>query len=292
MSGDEHGRHPDLYREIVRLRQEGRKAALATIIRRLGSAPRKDNAKMLIREDGSSLGSVGGGCVEAEIWQVAQKVMRTGQPDLLKYHLTDEDVEEQGLVCGGSVELFVEPILSDPKAIILGAGHLGQATAEVAGRVGFRVSVIDDRENFANRDRFPTAEEVLVRPFEEGLSDLDIPEDSFLLIVTRGHRHDQIALEAAIQPPARYVGLVGSRRKIRILVEKLLQKGYSPEAFRNLYAPIGIEIGSETPQEIAVSVVAEWIAIIKGVHERSDKQLYIMKLLEKAAKAKVGVGPP
>lgn len=275
----------DIYSEIVKLRAQGRRSALATIIRRVGSAPRKDHAKMLVRDDGSALGSVGGGCVEAEVWQLAKKVMESGRASTFQYQLTDEDAQDEGLVCGGTVEVFVEPVLPEPRLIILGAGHLGQAVARAASPVGFRVHVIDDREAFASRERFPEAELVAVQPFEQGLSELEVTSDHFILIVTRGHRHDRIALESAIQTPARYIGLVGSRRKILILVRKLLEQGYRTEAFQNLYAPIGLEIGSETPEEIAVSVAAELIAIRKGVHQRSEKQRFIMESLHAAETA-------
>lgn len=270
----------DIYQEITRLRQEGRRAALATIVRRLGSTPRKDHAKMLVYEDGSTLGSVGGGCTEAEVWQKARSVITSGRSALVKYELTEDDAENEGLVCGGTVEIFVEPILPEPKIVLLGAGHVGQAIAETAHRVGFKVAVLDDRESFASRNRFPHAEEILVGPFES-LDPSIVTENSFILVVTRGHRYDQIAVEQAIQTRARYVGLVGSRRKVQLIVENLLEKGLPAEAFTKLYSPIGIEIGSETPAEIAISVLAELIAIRKGVHQRSDKQLFLTKVLER-----------
>ncbi|MGH9339300.1 MAG: XdhC family protein [Acidobacteriota bacterium] len=279
----------DLYQEIVRLRRSGRKAAVATIIRRLGSTPRKDNAKMLIYDDGSSLGSVGGGCTEAEVWQRARQVMDSGQSALLRYELTQEDAEQEGLVCGGTVEIFLEPILPDPKLIIMGAGHVGQALAGAAHPLGFQVAVVDDRETFACRERFPHAHEIVAAPFEEGLEQVQVTENSFVLVVTRGHSHDQTALEKAIQTPARYVGLVGSRRKIQMIVQDLLDKGFPPETFSRLYAPIGIEIGSETPEEIAVSVMAELIALRKGVHQRSAKQEFVMKLLERHESSQLSV---
>lgn len=271
----------DIFEEIVRLRREGRRAALATIVRRLGSTPRKDHAKMLIYDDGTTVGSVGGGCVEAEVWQEARKAMETGRAAILKYELTETDAENEGLVCGGTVEVFVEAILPDPKVIIMGAGHVGQAIAETAHRVGFKVAVLDDREAFANRERFPQAGEIVVDDFQNALGRTVVTDNSFILIVTRGHKHDQAAVEQAIQTGARYVGLVGSRRKTRLIVEHLIDvKGYAPELFDKLYAPIGIEIGSETPEEIAVSVVAELIALRKGIHQRSEKQLYIKKFVE------------
>lgn len=271
----------DIYEEIARLRNEGRRAALATIIRRLGSTPRKDHAKMLVYEDGSALGSVGGGCTEAEVWQEARRVMVSGCACLLKYELTETDAENEGLVCGGSVEIFVEPILPEPRIILMGAGHVAQAIAEAAHRVGFQMAVLDDRETFASTERFPHAQELVVAPFERSLDETTVTENSFILIVTRGHRFDQLALEKSIQTRARYVGLVGSRRKIQLIAENLLHKGHPVESFQKVYSPIGLEIGSETPEEIAISVVAELIALRKGVHQRSEKQKFLLKVLEK-----------
>jgi xanthine dehydrogenase accessory factor len=270
----------DIYREIVRIREAGERAALATIVRRLGSTPRKDSAKMLIREDGTALGSVGGGCVEGEVWQKAREVIRSGRPHLLSFDLNNEDAANDGLVCGGRVEIFIEPIMSEERLVILGAGHLGQAISRLAGQVDFKVTVADDRESFASPERFPEAERVVVTDFGTAFSDIPVDSNTFILIVTRGHSHDQIATEQAVQTPARYVGLVGSRRKIKLIVESLLQKGLTPEHFRNLVAPIGLPIGSETPEEIAVSVVAELIAVRKGVHQRSEKQMWVQRLVE------------
>ncbi len=272
----------DIYEEIVRLHREGQQAVVATIVRRLGSTPRKDNAKMLIYPDGSSFGSVGGGCVEAQVWQEAREIAEGGQARLLKYQLTEKDAEEEGLICGGTVEIFVEPIRPNPKIILMGAGHLGQAIAEAGHRLGAQIAVLDDRETFANRDRFPQTQEIVVDSFDKSLEQTKVTSNSYILIITRGHNHDQVALEKAIQTKARYIGLVGSRRKIHLIVESLLKKGYSPELFRNLYAPIGVEIGSETPEEIAISVLAELIAIQKGIHRRSEKQRFVVKLIEQA----------
>ncbi|MCH8015149.1 MAG: XdhC family protein [Acidobacteriota bacterium] len=272
----------DIFEEIVRLRREGGKAALATVVKWLGSTPRRDNAKMLILEDGSTMGSIGGGSTEAEVVEEARRVLETEKASLTKFTLTQEEAARDGLICGGTVEVFVEPILPDPSLLLMGGGHLAQAIAEAAQRVSFKVSVVDDRASFANRERFPGVEETIVASFEESLDSIDVTENTFILIVTRGHGYDQVVLEKAIQSPARYVGLVGSRRKIRIILKNLLDKGIPPKTFSNLYAPIGLEIGSETPQEIAVSVIAELISLRKGVHQRSKKQLFAMKLIEES----------
>lgn len=271
----------DLYEEIVHLRRRGEPAALATIVRRTGSTPRKDAAKMLIRSDGTSVGSIGGGCVEAQVWQAADEVIKTGHTQMLNYQMTDEDVEEDGLVCGGQVEIFIEPIMTRNQLVILGAGHVGQAICQLTARVDFRVTIIDDREDFVTEDRFPTAERRLARPFENSLDDLNLTPDSFILVVTRGHNHDQQALETALAQQVQYTGLIGSRRKIKLLVDNLLGNGYPPEHFCHLFAPIGVDIGSETPEEIAVSVAAELIAIRKGEHQLSPKQLFIRDYLKR-----------
>ncbi len=269
----------DIYERIVELRRAGRRAALATIVKRLGSTPRKDHAKMLILDDGTSVGSVGGGCVEAAVWEAGRTAIAEGRAQLVRYELNDDDAENEGLICGGTVEVFVEPLLPDPKLVILGAGHLGRAISDIVQPLGFQVTVVDDRDSFVTPARFPGAK-VACQPFESGLGAFNVNAHTFILIVTRGHRHDQVALEHAIQTPARYVGMVGSRRKIALLVNNLLAKGYSPDAFRRLYAPIGLDIGSETPEEIAVSVAAELIALQKGTHQRSEKQEYVMGLLQ------------
>ena len=271
---------PDLYQRIVELRSQGLRSALATIVQHLGSTPRKDNAKMLICEDGTSLGSVGGGCVEAEVWSKAQEVMRSGQAQFLTYTMTEDDVENEGLICGGTVNIFIEPIHSDPRLIIMGAGHLGRAVADLAGPLGFEVVVLDDRETFVNPERFPRADQLIVDAFDTGLDQIEVKENSYILVVTRGHRHDQLATQSALKTRAQYVGLVGSRRKIKIIAENLLKGDLSGEDLRRLYAPIGLDIGSETPEEIAISVMAELIALRKGRHQRSDKQAFVLGLLE------------
>jgi len=237
---------------------------------------------MLILDDGSSVGSVGGGCVEAAVWEAAQTVMAERRAQMVRYELNDDDAENEGLVCGGTVEVFVEPLSPDPRLIILGAGHLGRSISDVVQPLGFQVTVVDDRSRFASPERFPGAD-VVCQPFETDLAGFNVNSDTFVLIVTRGHRHDQIALERAIQTPARYVGMVGSRRKISLTVTSLLEKGLSPDLFKKLYAPIGLDIGSETPEEIAISVAAELIALQKGTHKRSEKQEFVMRLVKQEA---------
>jgi xanthine dehydrogenase accessory factor len=256
---------PDIFEEIVALRRRGESAALATIVSRRGSTPRRDAAKMLIYEDGRTTGSIGGGCAEAEVCGAARLVIQTGRPRLLNFDLTDDDAEESGLICGGTMEVYVEPVLPDPMLFVFGAGHIGRCVAEAARIVGFKISVIDDRVKYSNRERFPAAEEVYAGPWEEILAQLPVAESSYLVIATRGHNYDLQCLRYAVSTPARYIGLLGSRRKTKLLLGTLEKEGVDPARLERVYAPIGLEIGSETPEEIAVSIVAELIAVRKKV---------------------------
>ena len=350
----------DIYSEIVKALEKKEKLALATLITRMGSAPRGVGAKYLIRGDGTSLGSIGGGCVEAEVWQEAQRVIETGKGGVLHFRLSSEQLAEGGLICGGNidilveplrpeflkvyqevvrivkkggsavlatlisidsgfakvegskvlirhsgekagflfdgglekkvyeecevllegrkprvlslsaerpdsewknVEILLEPILSEPTVYIFGAGHVSEQLAPLAKRDHFKVVVIDDREMFANRERFPEADEVIVLDFERCFETLMVDDSSYIVIVTRGHLFDGVVLERAVRTDACYIGMIGSRKKILTLYNDLLRKRVSKEVLAKVHAPIGIEINSETPEEIAVSIAAELIKV-------------------------------
>jgi xanthine dehydrogenase accessory factor len=351
----------DIYSEIVQALEKKEKLALATLITRMGSAPRGVGAKYLIKEDGTSMGSIGGGCVEAEVWQGAKEVMKKGKGGVLHFELTSEQLAEGGLICGGNIDIFLEPlkeaflniyqevvrlkqkggsailatlisvdgafpkgesskvlikvsgekigsllngeeleqrilkegeaslrekkprvivigsgrehglwkkmeillepISSEPTVYIFGGGHISQQLSPLAKRVYFKVVVIDDREMFANRERFPEADEVVVSEFAKCFDGLDIDPSSYIVIVTRGHLYDGSVLEQAVKTNARYIGMIGSKKKIRTLYQNLIEKGVLKETLDRVHAPIGIDISSETPEEIAVSIVAELIKV-------------------------------
>jgi xanthine dehydrogenase accessory factor len=351
----------DIYSEILKSIERKEKAALATIISRTGSAPRAVGAKYLIRGDGSSSGSIGGGCVEAEVWQKAQEVMEKGKSRILQFKLTAEQLAEGGLICGGNIDIFIEPlretfleiyreirrikqtkgaallatlvsldgghpaeensktlikpsgekvgsllndkeldrkihlesetlwkekrtglfvfqspgkdsswskaevllepVFSESAVYLFGAGHVSQQIAPLAKSVQFKVVVIDDREMFANRERFPEVDEIIVSEFETCFERLPIDDSSYIVIVTRGHLYDGFVLEQAVKTEARYVGMIGSKKKIRILYQELMQKGVPKKTLDRVYAPIGVDIHSETPEEIAVSIVAQLIQV-------------------------------
>lgn len=354
----------DIYAEIVNALEAGDRLAMATIIRRVGSAPREAGAKYLIKGDGTSIGSIGGGCVEADVWQEAQKVIAKQEGKVLHFKLTTEQLAEGGLICGGNIDIFLEPlresytpiyqevsrvrrrggsgilatvisidettpgrgdvktfikasgektgsllagegveervsqevrrllktrklevlsvsprreeqawknaeillepICCEPTVFIFGAGHISQQLAPLVKKVHFNVVVIDDREIFANRALFPEADEVIVSEFEKSFDQISIDDSSYIVIVTRGHLYDGLILGKAVETNARYIGMIGSKKKIQTLYRNLLDQGIPRASLDRVHAPIGLDIHSETPEEIAVSIVAELIQERRG----------------------------
>jgi xanthine dehydrogenase accessory factor len=250
----------DVYEELVRLRRLGQRCALATIVQVNGSIPSFESAKMLIREDGSFVGTVGGGCVEAEVWNAAREVLESEKPRHLDFNLGQDAAYDNGLICGGQLTVFVEPVVPQPRAYIFGAGHISKAISKVAGIAGFGTVVIDNREQFASRERFPEADEVYAAEYEEVFPKLTINSSSYVVIVTRGHRDDMRVLRWAAGTQPRYLAMIGSKRKTIATIRELEKEGIPRDAFNHLHAPMGLDIGAITPEEIAVSVVAEMIA--------------------------------
>jgi xanthine dehydrogenase accessory factor len=250
----------DVFEEIVGLRRAGRTGALATIVAVRGSIPSFQTAKMLVRDDGSIAGTIGGGCVEAEVWEAAREVIASGKPKTLRFDLNQNPKYDTGLVCGGSLEIFIEPVEPAPRLTIFGAGHVGHALYRAAVNAGFEVTVVDDREAYANRERFPDARAVVAAPYEQACAGLSPGEHDYLLIVTRGHHDDMRVLRWAVGTEAGYLGMVGSRRKAISIVKELTAEGIPAERFARVHSPAGLEIGSITPEEIAVSILAEMIA--------------------------------
>ena len=251
----------DVYEELVRLRRLGQKCALATIVDVRGSIPSYQSAKLLIREDGSLVGTIGGGCVEAEVWNAAREVLETEKSRRLSFNLGQDAAYDNGLICGGQLDVFVEPVLPVPQAFIFGAGHISKSLSKVATLAGFATVVIDNRDSFANRDRFPEAAEVHAAEYEELFPQLGINENSYVIIVTRGHRDDMRILRLAAGTTARYIAMIGSKRKVLNVVRELEKEGLSRAAFERLHAPMGLDIGAISPEEIAISVTAEMIAV-------------------------------
>lgn len=325
-----------LYETIVNYLREKRSGVLATIVRRVGSAPRQEGSFMFIGEDLKSFGTIGGGVLEAETLAKAQTVMRTKMPILFHYRMDARSVEEEGMLCGGNVDVLLEPVLPeqitmyeevfssakkrergifyvrflnnsfsksflktdglifgdplheeeikiiqdygdlkapiilDEKRILIpiliksvlyifGAGHVSRYLAMFANYVDFSVTVIDESEDFANRENFPEAENLIVSSFEDSFKNLDFTGEEYVVIVTRGHKSDTFCLREVLKRPFAYVGMIGSKRKIQTVFEYLRNEGVPDYLLERVHAPIGIDINSETPQEVAISIVAELI---------------------------------
>jgi xanthine dehydrogenase accessory factor len=254
----------DIFDEIAKLKHEGRRGALATIVNVRGSIPSVMAAKMLVRDDGSIAGTVGGGCVESDVRKGAMEVMRDGKPRTFNFNLDQQPDDDNGVVCGGSLQVFVEPVVAAPRLYIFGAGHVGVAVYKIATLAGFETVVSDDRELYANRERCPDAHEIRSGDMDEIMSGLSPSDSSYIVIVTRGHRHDLRVLRWALETPAHYIGMIGSGRKVLAIYQQLESEGVSPESFKRVFAPIGLDIHAATPEEIGVSIVAELIGIRRG----------------------------
>jgi xanthine dehydrogenase accessory factor len=258
----------DIYEQIVQLRREGRRGAVATIVNVRGSIPSFRTAKMLVRDDGSIAGTIGGGCVEADVWQAAREVMESEKPRTLTFDLNQDPKYDTGLVCGGTLEVFIEPVLPPALLYLFGAGHVAFNVCQVASSAGFDVIVSDDRSSYASKERFPAAHEVHALDFDEATKKLEPNESSYIVIVTRGHRDDMRVLRWAVQTRARYIGMIGSKRKVIQIFKALREEGLPEYLFERVHAPIGLDIGAVTPEEIAISITAELIAIRRHADAR------------------------
>jgi xanthine dehydrogenase accessory factor len=300
----------ELLDEILRRAEAGERFAVCTVVRTRGSTPQKTGAVMLVTRDGQTLGTIGGGCVEAEVrTRALQQLDSNSSGSLFSFKLDHDLGWDDGLVCGGTMDVAVEilknpsdseaytqarqvlaagreatvrvtaPDESDqlltferilepkPTLVIAGAGHVGTALGRTALELGFHVCVIDDRSDFASTDRFPGAK-CIVGEIEAELMRLPITENTYVVIVTRGHRRDGRALGAVVGSKARYVGLIGSKRKIITILQDLHRQGVPREQLEKVHAPIGLDIGAVAPAEIAVSIAAELIAVHRGVSDR------------------------
>lgn len=253
----------DIYEEIIRERNDGRACALVTIVNTTGSIPANSFAKMLVREDGTIVGTIGGGAAEGRAIVEAREVIAEDLPRLVSFKLHENPVMDVGMICGGSLDLFIEPIAPPRRAYIFGGGHLGLVVERLARSIGFSTVVIDDRAEFACRERFPEASAVLAGAFDETTRRLTVDSRALIFIATRGHFLDAEALGWALSTCAGYIGMIGSRRKIQITYRRLLESGVPQEQFARVRAPVGLEIGAVTPEEIGISVLAEMIAYVR-----------------------------
>ncbi|MDP8213712.1 MAG: XdhC/CoxI family protein [Candidatus Euphemobacter frigidus] len=254
----------EIYKELVSVTSKGERAILATVISSSGSAPRKAGAKMLIKDDGAFIGTVGGGGVELQVREKAIEIMNSGESQLAHFDLSGRG-EQAAMICGGQMDIFLDPILSPETLYLFGAGHISQSTAAIGKLLEFRVVVIDPRPEYNNAERFPDAESLMVEEYNNAFSRLSVDKNGYIVIYTPGHALDEQCLQLALGTKAKYIGMIGSKKKVKEIKERLSQKGVSRQKLNKVYAPIGLDIGAETPQEIALSILAEIIKVKKSV---------------------------
>ena len=259
------------FKRISQLQKESGIIAVATVVRVHGSAPRETGSKMVILPSGRTEGTIGGGKLEKLVVEDALSLMGVAKAPAIEggkgfayreYRLRSEEEDGIGTECGGDVDVFIEITGNPDHLVIMGGGHIGLALYKMARVMDFRVTVVDDREEFSSQERFPEAQMVLSKYDDPSLQEL-IGPDSFVVILTHGHKHDAAALKNVLEPRPHYVGMIGSRRKIAAVREELVQEGIPEEALDQVYTPVGLDIGAETPAEIAVAVLGEILNVKK-----------------------------
>jgi len=250
----------DIFEEIIKTRKEGIPAALATVTAVKGSSPGKENFKMLVRQNGEIIGTVGGGTLESKVIEKAKKIILTEKAEEFEFNLVEEGPDASGMLCGGKVSVFIEPIVGT-FAYLFGGGHIGLYLNQVLKMIGFSTIIIDDREEFSNKERFPDASETYAGNYQEIMNKLDIKNPAYIIITTRGHSYDEEVLEWAVKQDVKYLGMIGSSRKVKTVYKNLREKGIEQEALNKVKAPMGLDIGAQTAEEIAVAIVAQIISI-------------------------------
>ncbi len=259
----------ELFERIINELKNNRKVALVIVVGKLGSGPREPGAKMLVFENGKTYGTIGGGSFERQVVNEALKAINEEKSRKVKYVFRRDHVPKDavptGLECGGELEVFIDVISPVPRIIVVGAGHIGKPLADLANLMNFKVVIIDDNAEIASRERFPYAEQIIVDELSKGLLKANVKPTDFVAIVYGGLEEDYEVFKQAVLAKPRYVGLLGSKRKIVLFKKRLLEEGIDLEQYKGrVYAPIGLDIGAKTPEEIAVSIMAEITSIIRG----------------------------
>ena len=252
----------EILKEAFERMDKGETITLVTVVEAKGSTPREVGTKMLVNKNGLVAGTIGGGRTEAKVIEEAKQALKEGKGKLLIYHLTKEQAAlDEGAICGGEMKVFIDILQPKEEVLIFGAGHIAICVSKLAKMVGFKVTIIDDREEFANKDRFPEADEIVTEDIERALTHIKITPSTYIIIVTRGHLQDQEVLASVIKSKAAYLGMIGSRKKNATIFQQLTEKGIFQEELNKVHAPIGIEIKAQTPEEIAISIIAEIIQV-------------------------------
>lgn len=253
----------EIYQKLIEMIQNGENGVLATVIKSKGSAPRESGAKMLIKEDGTFFGTVGGGAVEKLVMDTAASVMNSGKSQIVSFDMSGSG-REAGMICGGQMEVYLEPVQNQASIFLFGAGHISQSTAIMAKMLGFRVVVIDPRTDFNNTSRFPGVDKLIAKNYEDAFKELTVGNRDYIVIYTPGHLLDENCLRFAVGTDAKYVGMIGSKKKSAEIKKRLIDEGIPEEKINMVHSPIGLDIGAETPEEIAISIMAEIVKVRHG----------------------------
>ena len=245
-----------IFKKIIELEETGKTAVLATVVETTGSTPREAGARMLILDDGSTFGTVGGGAIEKAVVDEAGKLLKTGGNTLFR-----ETLKDMGMYCGGGMTVYLETLNPPERLVIFGGGHIGQILSKFAKSLGFHVTVIDNREEIANRQNLPDADDIICLDYAAALEQVTLLQSSYIVILTHKHTHDYEVLESCIERPHRYLGMIGSKSKVATCLCQLEEKGISKELITSIHSPIGLKIGGQTPAEIAISIAAELISV-------------------------------
>ena len=260
----------NFFEKIVELKKSGEPAAFAIVIKIEGSTPRKTGAKMVILKDGKTVGTLGGGDLEKRVIEEAMDAIKQGQPRMASFTL-DIEKGKLDMMCGGKLDVYIEPILQEEKLIIFGAGHITRSLAPLMRGAGFQVSVVEDSPDLLQKDKFPETEDLILTDMEQFARDLLPDPRTYIVLLSRGFSRDKAILTQLIQKDFKYIGMIGSLRKINTMKEDLQKEGIPEEAFSKLKAPIRLDIGAETPEEIAISIAAEIVAVKKGRFTQTKK---------------------
>ena len=252
----------EILKEALGRIDRGETIAWVTVVETKGSTPREIGAKMLVNKNGLVAGTIGGGITEARVIEEAKQALKEGKGKLLDYHLTKEEAAlNEGAICGGEMKVFIDILQPKKEVLIFGAGHIAVCVSKLAKTVGFKVTIIDDREEFVDKDRFPEADKIIAEETEKALTHLKITTSTYIIVLTRGHLKDEEVLGSVIKSGAAYIGMIGSRKKNATVFQRLTKKGISQEELDKVHTPIAIDINAQTPEEIAVSIMAEIIQV-------------------------------
>lgn len=250
--------------EIVKQINQGKRVALTMVTRSWGSSPSPYGAMMAVFEDGTVLGTVGGGSLEGEVIKKAKECLTAGENKVFAFELNNREVQESlNMICGGKVEVFIRVFVPKSKLLIVGGGHIAYELYKLGKFLDFYTVIFEDRPDFANKERFPQADDIKLGNIQTILQEYPIDESCYIVIVTRGHADDEKALKTVISRNAGYIGMIGSKKKVSLIKEKLKSEGVSEEQLAQVYAPIGLDLGGDTPAEIAISIMAE-ILLVKN----------------------------